>query len=287
MKVCLWLGWLCLLVMASGAEDAEQVATLADQRINESSGLALSARDPQVFWTVNDSGGEACVFAFDQKGRARGKVAVKNAINFDWEDLGMGPGSDGKPALFVADIGDNLKARPVVQIYEIPEPGFADSESAVPRVWAGIYPDGAHNAECLLVDPVSGALTILTKTEDGLSALYAYPDEWQDVPMVLKRVGEVNLPAIGRTGKRPVDDCMATGACISGDRRRVVVTTYCHLLEWEIKEGEALSVAMGREPSRILPPLTRQMEAVCYDVDNATLWFTSEGLPAPLVRLRK
>ncbi|MCP5558746.1 MAG: hypothetical protein H7A55_13445 [Verrucomicrobiaceae bacterium] len=263
------------------------MAELADKQINESSGLALSLRDPQVFWTVNDSGGEACVFAFDQSGKARGKVAVKDAFNFDWEDLGSGPGSDGKPALYVADIGDNLRKRPVVQIYEIPEPEFEAKESASAKVWAGIYPDGAHNAECLLVDPVSGALTILTKSEDGGSVLYAFPQKRQDVPMVLKRIGEVQFPAMGRPGKRPVDDCMATGSCISADRKRVVVSTYCHLLEWEIREGEPLATAMARDPSRILPPLTPQMEAICYDADNATLWFTSERLPTPLYRLRR
>lgn len=269
------------------AAEAVKIAELADKQVNESSGLALSARDPQVFWTVNDSGGEACVFAFDQSGKARGKVAVKDAFNFDWEDLGSGPGSDGAPALYVADIGDNLLKRPVVQIYEIPEPEFEAKESAPAKVWAGIYPDGSHNAECLLVDPVSGALTILTKSEDGGSFLYAFPEKWQEVPMVLKRVGEVQFPAFGRPGKRPIDDCMATGSCISADRKRVVVSTYCHLLEWEIRDGEPLSEAMAREAARILPPLTPQMEAICYDSDHATLWFTSERLPTPLYRLRR
>lgn len=35
-------------------EEAVRMMELADKQVNESSGLALSTRDLQVFWTLND-----------------------------------------------------------------------------------------------------------------------------------------------------------------------------------------------------------------------------------------
>ena len=37
----------------------------------------------------------------------------------------------------------------------------------------------------------------------------------------------------------------------------------------------------------IEPELLRQLEGVCYDGDNLTLWLTSEHLPAPLLRVKR
>ena len=44
---------------------SETVTTLVDTRIKESSGLARSMRHEGIFWTMNNSGGEPCVFAID------------------------------------------------------------------------------------------------------------------------------------------------------------------------------------------------------------------------------
>jgi hypothetical protein len=45
-----------------------QVATLANSRVSESSGLACGRQDRGVFWTHNDSGDSARVFAFTIRG---------------------------------------------------------------------------------------------------------------------------------------------------------------------------------------------------------------------------
>jgi hypothetical protein len=65
--------------------------------------------DPLIFWTLNDSGGEPCVFAIDRSGKTRAKVRVRDAANFDWEDLALGKDDQARPALFIGDIGDNLQ----------------------------------------------------------------------------------------------------------------------------------------------------------------------------------
>jgi len=285
-----------LTLLSSGQEpkkvDAEQIAILDDKRINESSGLACGLRDPSIFWTHNDSGGEPCVFALDRQGRALAKIRIREAANFDWEDMASGPDAEGKPTLFVGDIGDNYKVRPSVQIYQISEPALPadpakEAESEKPHIWHLTYPDHPHNAESLLVHPKTGRIFIVTKTDDGRCAIYACPQKLvADKAMVLEKIADLDFPPTPRTGKRPKDASQTTAASFSRDGSHLVIATYSRLHEWEIAAEEPLSVALKR-PARILvPPLIPQMEAVCYDADGNYLWFTSERLPAPLWRMK-
>jgi hypothetical protein len=274
---------------------SKQVAILEDKRIKESSGLALGGRDPSIFWTINDSGGEPCVFAVDRSGRTRAKVRVRDAANFDWEDIARGTGENGAPALFIGDIGDNLFIRPTIQVYQIPEPEInapgkpvSETETAAPQLWRAYYPDGNHNAESLLVHPQTNRLYILTKSEDGKSALYAFPQPLQPkVSMVLEKVVDLAFPTLIRAGKRPHDNCMTTGACFAPDGSRMVAATYSSLYEWVLPPDKPLAEALQQPPVRIEPSLLRQLEGVCYDSDSRTLWVISEHLPTPLLQVRR
>jgi len=272
-----------------------RVAVLDDKRIKESSGLCLSGRDPSIFWTLNDSGGEPCVFAIDQNGKTRAKVRVRDAANFDWEDIALGKDDKGRPALFIGDIGDNFQMRPTIQVYQIPEPAVSGPENAVeettsadPVIWRVNFPDGKHNAESLLVHPKTNRLHILTKSEDGKSALYVFPASAQkDASMMLEKVVDVTFPTLVRAGKRPHDNCMTTGAGFAPDGTRLVVATYSSLYEWTLADDRPLAESLKQPPLRIEPDLVPQMEGVCYDADSRTIWFTSERLPTPLMRVRR
>ncbi|WP_395745934.1 hypothetical protein [Prosthecobacter sp.] len=274
---------------------SKKVAILEDKRIKESSGLALSGRDPSIFWTVNDSGGEPCIFAIDRSGKTRAKVRLRDAANFDWEDIASGKDEKGAPMLFIGDIGDNLFIRTSIQVYQIPEPGVnapgkavEETETGAPQLWRANYPDGSHNAESLLVHPLTRRLYILTKSEDGRSALYAFPQPLQpNVSMVLEKVTNLTFPTLIRVGKRPHDNCMTTAACFAPDGSRMVVATYSSLYEWLLPPDTSLAAALKRAPVRIEPELLRQTEAVCYDSDSRTLWLTSEHLPTPLLQVTR
>ncbi len=272
---------------------AERVAVLEDKRIKESSGLTRSPRDPLIFWTHNDSTNDPCVYAIDRSGRTLAKVRVPHAVNFDWEDIASAKDAAGKPVLFIGDIGDNLQIRPSIQIYQIPEPSLpatASNEtlSAEPKLWHGSYPDGHHNAETLLVHPTTLRIHVVTKTEDGHCSLYAFPEVLTDgKPMILEKVVDLNFPARNHLGKRPRDACETTGGCFSPDGSRVAIATYSFIHEWKIVSGDSLKEALQKEAHLIEPPLTRQMEGLCYDADGETLWFTSEHLPTPLYRINR
>lgn len=277
---------------AEPAPEAVKVI-LADRRISESSGLARSQKHPGVFWTHNDSGSDPCVFAVDTAGVTRAKVRVRKAANFDWEDIAQGTDADGAPCLFIGDIGDNLRLRSSLQVYEIPEPDLPaqadrETESAEPRIWHLTYPDGRHNAETLFWHPDTRRLHLLTKSEDGESGLYRTPASAANGrPMVLEKIATLHFASRARTGHRPSFSRQTTGGDISADGRRLVIATYNEFHEWDLLPGRPLSESL-QQPGRLIePPLTTQMEAVCYDPDNRSLWFTSERLPAPLYQLKR
>lgn len=300
-----------LLVGVSAQEgimpsQSEIVAKLADTRIKESSGLARSMRHEGIFWTMNDSGGEPCVFAIDLQGRTRAKVRVADAVNFDWEDLASGLDDQKQPVLYIGDIGDNFHARPTVQIYRIPEPEIAAEGAEVPETfsaasihWHVTYPGGPRNAEALLLHPKTQRIHILSKSEDGRSGLFAFPmgldvlsmadkgRENANKPVLLEKLADVTFIGYERTGKRPSDDRQCTGAAFSPDGTSLVASTYSSLFEWRLPGGKPTPEAFAAKPVRMVPDLLRQLEAVTYDADGRTLWLTSEHLPTPLVRVKR
>jgi hypothetical protein len=153
----------------------------------EASGVALSRRAPGVIWSHNDSG-EPFLHAFDTTGVSRGRVRIPNAAVVDWEDISVGP-CPGRTCLYVADIGDNGRARRSVTIYRVPEPQPSDTESAAPEIFTAVYPDGAHDAEALFV--VGDDLFIVTK--EAAAAIYRFPKLRAGAAMTLERVAPLAM----------------------------------------------------------------------------------------------
>jgi len=152
----------------------------------EASGLAVSRRSPGRLWSHNDSGAPV-LFALDGSGTVKRHVRVTGATVEDWEAIAVGPCETGS-CVYLADIGDNRAGRRQVTIYRIPEPEDASESAAVSGVFHAVYPDGAHDAEALLI--ADGRLYIVTKGETGPLAVYRFPAELQaDAPMRLERVG--------------------------------------------------------------------------------------------------
>jgi hypothetical protein len=162
---------------ASATADADptpapkRLFTIKDERIKESSGLAKSVKHPGVYWTVNDSGDTGRVFAVDTTGEVKAVVRFGAKVN-DVEALGI----DRDGTLYIADIGDNEENREQIEIYTIPEPETLEDESNVKyRRYDFTYPDGAHDAETLLIEPGTSQLYIVTKAVKGTGTIYAAP----------------------------------------------------------------------------------------------------------------
>lgn len=270
------------------------VATLNDRRVQESSGLAASRRTPGVYWTHNDSGSGPHLFATDSRGRALARVTVSGSRNVDWEDLASGPGPDGGAALFIADFGDNSRSRRELVLYRVEEPAIdltrerTELTTMTAHRFPFKYPDGPHDAETLLVIPTSGEICVVTKSGDGQSGVYRFPQPLaRDRLVTLEKVATVsfgmtiNLP--GRLGRFERLQRMATGGAISPDGRKIAIQTYTEVYEWALRPDETVPAALARKPSRT-PLLIGQSEGLCYAPDGG-VYLTTEGRPCRLWRI--
>jgi hypothetical protein len=152
-----------------GAGPAATRGTVETELLTEISGLAASRSQPDVLWAHNDSGDTARVFAMGVDGQHLGSYTLAGIDAVDWEDMAIGPGPvEGADYLYLADIGDNPAERPDVIVYRAPEPdaGASDDLTGV-KTLVLRYPDKPHDAEVLLVDPLDGALYIITKEITG------------------------------------------------------------------------------------------------------------------------
>ena len=275
------------------------LCTLTAPFVNESSGLAASRRNPGVFWTHNDSGDGAYLYAFDRTGATAGVFLARSAFAGDWEDMAWGPGADGKGNfLYVADAGDYAKDRTDTCVYRIPEP-LLSAESRIgtkarPRLTEGEtarllfqYPDGFHDSEALLVHPRTGAIYLVTKEEAGEAGVYKFPVIKPDAsPLthhVLTKIGSLTF---GESGLHPFPN-RVTGGDIAPDGKRLVLRTYFAAYEWRLPDGEKnFDAVWATTPAMIPLPLQPQGEGICYTANGASLIVSSERVPTAIYELK-
>jgi hypothetical protein len=226
--------------------------------IPETSGLAVSRRNPGLLWTHNDSGSAAVLFALDTAGRLRGRVRVPIRTR-DWEDISAARCPSGD-CLYIADIGDNRRARRQVQIYRVPEPAPGDAETAPPEVFTATYADGPHNAEAMFV--IGSDLFIITRDRTG--ALYR-------AAMTPSDSRELTLTPICELGLSAVTDAEA-----SRDEKSVVVRT-SH--EAALFRTDDLIRGVNAPYRRIPLDGLKEAQGEGVALDDNMLYLSSEGRP--------
>lgn len=237
----------------------------------EISGAVSSSLNPHCLWVHNDSGNENCLYALDTRTAAVIAVyRIAGVANHDWEDIAAGPGPEqGVSYLYVADIGDNDMKRPVKQIVRFPEPRLTAGSPAEMKIVRGAdiisfkYPDGCHDAETLLLDPLSRDMYIVSKTSrDAVLYRLSFPQNTDRV-IAAEKCGAVHLP-------------QATAGSVTRDGSGIVIKNYFSLFYWRRDAGSTLFQALGAAPV-ILPYIPEpQGEAVCWDRDGKGLFTLSE-----------
>ncbi|GAB3409472.1 hypothetical protein [Flindersiella endophytica] len=154
------------------AEDPDPAFTIGDPDILESSGLAASSVHPGTYYTVNDSGSDARVYAVDSKGETSATLTMRNVEPYDWEAIASGP--EGR--IWVGDIGDNDRVRERVTLYRFKEPTDLSDQRLQWSRFRFRYTNGARDAETLLVHPKTGQVYVVSKTLGG-GAIYAGPED--------------------------------------------------------------------------------------------------------------
>lgn len=197
-----------------------------------------------------------------------------------------------RPALYVADFGDNNHNRDNLVLYRIPEPVFdpkqpqPELKSELPDKFFFRFPDGAHDTETLLVHPQTGEMVVVTKEGSGQSGVYAFP-----IPLTpggkttLQKVGTLTFAGqllSGFSKRFSEGERMATGGAVSPDGKRVFIRTYLEGYEWTIASGQSIAQALKGKPQQMLLPLMKQGKSVCYRADSKAIYLTTEGAHSPL-----
>jgi hypothetical protein len=241
-----------LTVAASAPPPVEEEPLFAfqDDRITESSGLAVSALHDGVVYTHNDSGGDPVLFAVGPDGRTRAVLHLRDAKARDWEALAPGP--DG--TLWVGDIGDNGAWWDEIWVYRVVEPWTLRDADVEWTRYRLRYADGNRNAEALLVDPRTGRLYVVSK-EDSRGGVYVAPPEL--------RTGGVN--ELRRIADAPAE---VTDGAFLPDGGRVVLRGYfsATVFDREWRAVRSLSV-----------PVQRQGESLAATRDGTAVIVGSEG----------
>lgn len=247
---------------------------LESEELIELSGLASSALHPDVLYGHNDSGDSSRVFALTTSGTHLATFDLQSSRNDDWEDIARAPcGSDH--CLWIADIGDNDGDRTEYQIYLMREP--AAIEPGVHSVPAErvtfTYPDGSHDAEVLLVHPLTGEVTIVTKVEEGPAAIYTLPPLESAGTLEATRAGKV-VPPEGRS--------KFTGGSVHPDGTGILLRTNSRLFHWPMSPEQTVAEALTGRGCQL--PLAEEVqgEAVAWLPAGEGFVTIGEGLHAPI-----
>jgi hypothetical protein len=240
------------------------IQTIANPVLEEMSGLAFSKNHPDKFYTHTDSGGEAAVYVLDSLGNELGKIVLERVENRDWEDIAVGPGPHGKSYVYVAEIGDNLGVHSSVQIIRFPEPEKITGQQTVkPEVLNFNYPDGAMDAESLIVDPISGDLFIVSKRDAQNTLFRLKSRDFGKKGVVAEKL--LTLPMTS-----------ATAADISQDGSKILIKNYFKVYFWERRKGESIVEALSRSPIELPYVPEPQGEAVGFQPDGKAYYTVSE-----------
>jgi hypothetical protein len=236
------------------------------------------------YLTVNDSNDDTSamkIFRLDNQCKLTSSTSYPSGSPArDPEDLAMAP--DG--TVWVADIGDNDSTRNTMALWKLAP------NSKTPVIHRLTYPDGAHDAETLLIGS-SGVPVIVTKSLGKPASIYVpsaelVPNSQAGVP--LKKVGEFAPPPSETPGGvGPPGRLVVTGGAVSPDGKRVVLRTYNDAFEWDVPDGDLVKAITTGKPRATPLPNEPQGESITYTRDGASFVTVSDvarGKSTPLLR---
>lgn len=273
-------------------KEPKRIATVQDDAVKESSGIVASRKNADVFWTHNDSGDGAFIYAFDRAGKKLGVWKVAGAKNDDWEGIAAYTDAQtGESYLLIGDIGDNERNRAELVIYKVIEPNItpadADSSKKSPLTTENAekisvaYPNGKHDAETMLVNPTNGDVYIVSKNMAEEANVYKLPAPFETGGKhTLQNLGKFSVPSLTKG--------FLTGGDISPDGKRLIICDYFAAYEIvlptlaknfdDIWKQKAEQVDLGER---------NQGEAICYSADGKAIYATSEKRPTPLIEVQR
>lgn len=268
-------------VCAHAAEPTTaKLPQIESDAVDEASGLAVSPKDGNFLWVINDSGGTTDLHLMGLKGEDRGKVRVEGVQNRDWEDLSSFT-LDGTGYLLIADTGDNQSKHDsstllILKEPPLPEAGKSlESSASVMRSIQFQFEGGATDCESVAVDAAGGNILLLSKRSRP-PVVYELPLAPSAAGLqIAKRIGtmEVESPV----GASIPFSNQPTALDISPDRSKAAVVTYYGAFIFSRAKDERWSEAFARKPLALGPHGLPQAESIAFSSDGSSLLVVSEG----------
>lgn len=257
---------------------------LQDKAMGETSGMAASSINNELFYVHNDSGDSSRFFVINTEGQLLNTIQYKtdNSLPttvYDCEDIAVGPGpKTGKSYIYIGDIGDNHFTRAAIVIYRMEEKqsllnGAATETKATPIYLR--YPDEPKDAETLMIDPLEKLLYIVTKRSDVVG-VYTAPlnSKGGDTITLTKRT------TLSFSGIKPLK--WITAGDISKDGKLILLKSYQEIYYWTRGENESAWQAMQRKPLNPRYEEEKLGESIAFGADGKGFYTTSEGVFAPI-----
>jgi hypothetical protein len=258
---------------------ASKAGQIAVAGLTQLSGLVASRAHPGVLYAHADTSASAIIYGMTTAGASLGTFTLSGVTVTDWEDIAVGPGPSAGTFVYVGDIGDNAartgggKTRTEIQVYRVPEPEVDVGASVGAQTlsnWQRLrftYPDGAHDAETLMVDPISGDMLIVTKETNGASKVFrAAGSVPADTPTALELVTTLSLGGSGGQG------ALATAGDISPGGDSIILRTYTAIWLW--CRGSTWASTFSASPSELPSASEQQSEGLSFSADGKA-WYSA------------
>lgn len=242
--------------------------------ISEGSAL-LKSRKYDLFWTLNDSGDSARIFAINPRGeiikpswvKKYNGLKIYDAYNVDWEAMV----SDDEGNIYIIDAGNNYNYRRDLTIYKLREPNpYLANEHGILAKYIFEYPDQKDfpdndnlNFDCEAGFYFNNKLCLITKTRSSNVASFYCFDSLE--------IGKVNIPS-----KVYSFDfgSMVTDASISPDKKYLAVLTYNYI--WLFDFSNISSVYEIDKSKKHKKEISLgQCEGISF-YDNQTIFISNE-----------
>ncbi len=263
--------------------------------INEGSALTRSHRNSDLLWTLNDSGGDAEIYALNTQGELLATVGLTGpgVINQDWEDMGSFT-RNGRHYLLIGDVGDNFAWRPNITLYLVEEPVLPERgepgtvlKMPVLHTFRVQLPNGPRDIEALAVAEDENAVYLISK-RDNRPLLYRLSLSVADGSSVTDRLatdlGPISIPRADRNNGY---FNWVTAMDFSESGRWAYVGTLSHGYRYARAPGQSWQDALQQQPVAFSQPKLSQIEGGCFDWrDDQQLFVISENLPAKMARIK-
>lgn len=215
----------------------EPYAIIPDTNIISEGSSLFKSKNYDIFWTLNDSGDTARIFAITPKGdivkpswvKRYSGLKIYDAYNVDWEAIT----GDDEGNLYIIDAGNNYNYRRDLTIYKIREPNpYLANEHGIIAKYPFEYPDQNKfpdednlNFDCEAAFYFNGKLCLITKVRTtSIASFYCFNS---------LEANKINKP----TKVYEFDfGSMVTDASISPDKKYLAVLSYNYIWVFDISQ---------------------------------------------------